>query len=72
MFAAAGVGGQAIWSAEDRLRSTSSAIAGGFVRTAFSWLGLGLGRDEDYFSHVNSGLAARIFSFPLYLAVFRQ
>lgn len=56
-----GVGGQAIWSAEDRLKS-ASGTSGGIPGTVLSWLGFNSGAtsSQDYFAHVNSGLAAAL------------
>ena len=54
-----GVGGQAIWSAEDRQKSASGTSRG----KVLSWLGLSAssgGDSQDYFSHFNVGLAAAL------------
>ena len=53
-----GVGGQAIWSAEERRAAGRGDGGGGLLS---SWLGLGSGgggETRDFFSHVNTGLAA--------------
>eukprot|EP01043_Picozoa_sp_COSAG02_P044951 COSAG02_NODE_4062_length_5843_cov_2.288997_3_plen_117_part_00 len=57
-----GVGGQAIWSAEDRSKSSSrSGSSGSIPEAVLSWLGLnGGGASLDYFAHVNAGLAAAL------------
>ena len=61
-----GVGGQAIWSAEDRQRSAANTGTEG-GKGLLSWLGIGGGATageggggRDYFSHVNAGLAAAL------------
>ena len=61
-----GVGGQAIWSAEDRQRSAANTGTEG-GEGLLSWLGIGGGAaagegggGRDYFSHVNAGLAAAL------------
>lgn len=57
-----GVGGQAIWSAEDRSKSTSrSGSSASMPGAVLSWLGLNSGgASPDFFAHVNSGLAAAL------------